>query len=24
MRMWMEWTYAWNRWTEFHREAKSS
>ncbi len=18
MRMWMEWTYAWNRWTEFH------
>lgn len=20
MRMWMEWTYAWNRWPEFHRE----
>jgi len=19
MRMWMEWTYAWNRWSEFHR-----
>ena len=18
MRMWMEWTYAWNRWIEFH------
>ncbi len=18
MRMWMEWTYAWNRWAEFH------
>jgi hypothetical protein len=21
MRMWMEWTYAWKRWPEFHREA---
>jgi hypothetical protein len=20
MRMWMEWTYAWDRWAEFHRE----
>ena len=20
MRMWMEWTYAWNRWAEFHRD----
>jgi hypothetical protein len=20
MRMWMEWTYAWQRWREFHRE----
>ena len=20
MRMWMEWTYAWNRWDEFHQE----
>ncbi|MEO1996295.1 MAG: hypothetical protein ABGZ17_13585 [Planctomycetaceae bacterium] len=19
MRMWMEWTYAWQRWSEFHR-----
>ena len=19
MRMWMEWTYAWDRWTEFHQ-----
>ena len=19
MRMWMEWTYAWSRWSEFHR-----
>ena len=19
MRMWMEWTYAWDRWAEFHR-----
>jgi hypothetical protein len=19
MRMWMEWTYAWQRWTEFHQ-----
>jgi hypothetical protein len=19
MRMWMEWTYAWDRWEEFHR-----
>jgi hypothetical protein len=22
MRMWMEWTYAWQRWSEFHPEAK--
>jgi hypothetical protein len=22
MRMWMEWTYAWQRWSEFHQEAK--
>lgn len=22
MRMWMEWTYAWQRWDEFHREAR--
>lgn len=21
MRMWMEWTYAWQRWPEFHREV---
>lgn len=21
MRMWMEWTYAWDRWEEFHAEA---
>jgi hypothetical protein len=21
MRMWMEWTYAWHRWPEFHRSA---
>ena len=20
MRMWMEWCYAWDRWTEFHRD----
>ena len=20
MRMWMEWTYAWKRWPEFHHE----
>jgi len=20
MRMWMEWTYAWSRWAEFHAE----
>lgn len=23
MRMWMEWTYAWNRWPEFHGGMKS-
>lgn len=23
MRMWMEWTYAWERWPEFHRERKN-
>jgi hypothetical protein len=22
MRMWMEWAYAWERWPEFHQEAK--
>jgi len=22
MRMWMEWTYAWRRWPEFHRGAR--
>lgn len=22
MRMWMEWTYAWNRWNEFHQGAQ--
>jgi len=21
MRMWMEWTYAWQRWHEFHQES---
>jgi hypothetical protein len=21
MRMWMEWTYAWQRWPEFHQET---
>lgn len=21
MRMWMEWTYAWDRWSEFHQET---
>ncbi len=24
MRMWMEWTYAWKRWPEFHTEAEQS
>jgi hypothetical protein len=24
MRMWMEWTYAWQRWTEFHQETPPS
>ncbi|REJ88618.1 MAG: hypothetical protein DWQ34_02635 [Planctomycetota bacterium] len=24
MRMWMEWTYAWQRWPEFHRTEKTS
>jgi hypothetical protein len=24
MRMWMEWTYAWQRWREFHQETKSA
>lgn len=23
MRMWMEWTYAWERWPEFHSEEKA-
>jgi hypothetical protein len=22
MRMWMEWTYAWQRWREFHQDEK--
>ncbi len=22
MRLWMEWTYAWKRWAEFHQETK--
>jgi hypothetical protein len=22
MRMWMEWSYAWDRWTEFHRDEQ--
>ena len=22
MRMWMEWTYAWQRWPEFHQDSK--
>jgi hypothetical protein len=22
MRMWMEWTYAWQRWPEFHQDTK--
>lgn len=22
MRMWMEWTYAWSRWEEFHQRRK--
>jgi hypothetical protein len=22
MRMWMEWTYAWQRWAEFHEEPR--
>ena len=24
MRMWMEWTYAWQRWPEFHRDDTRS
>jgi len=24
MRMWMEWTYAWQRWEEFHQATPSS
>lgn len=24
MRMWMEWTYAWKRWPEFHDESATS
>lgn len=24
MRMWMEWTYAWKRWGEFHRSAEKA
>lgn len=23
MRMWMEWTYAWQRWTEFHNAGEN-
>lgn len=23
MRMWMEWTYAWERWAEFHSQEKT-
>ncbi|QDU78486.1 hypothetical protein Pla110_01900 [Polystyrenella longa] len=23
MRMWMEWTYAWRRWSEFHTDASA-
>jgi hypothetical protein len=23
MRMWMEWTYAWRRWNEFHRGGRT-
>lgn len=22
MRMWMEWTYAWSRWEEFHKDGE--
>jgi len=22
MRMWMEWSYAWDRWEEFHQEVE--
>ncbi|MDZ4684678.1 MAG: hypothetical protein SH850_06265 [Planctomycetaceae bacterium] len=24
LRMWMEWTYAWQRWAEFHGESQKS
>jgi hypothetical protein len=24
MRMWMEWTYAWQRWDEFHKAPQAS
>lgn len=24
MRMWMEWTYAWERWAEFHKQPAAS
>ena len=24
MRMWMEWSYAWERWPEFHSESESA
>ena len=24
MRMWMEWTYAWSRWSEFHKSGDES
>lgn len=23
LRLWMEWDYAWNRWTDFHKAANS-
>lgn len=23
MRLWMEWSYAWDRWPEFHRESSN-
>jgi hypothetical protein len=23
LRMWMEWTYAWERWAEFHQDEKA-
>ena len=23
MRLWMEWTYAWQRWPEFHQQGRA-